>query len=174
MTIDLPDLAISVRQPWAWAIIHAGKDVENRSFASLRFMRLSGIRALAIHAAQGMTRDEYDDAHDFMASLGVVCPSAAKLTRGAIIGSVTVDGVTSKSTSRWFFGPGAIRMSAPTPIEPIHCAGALGLFRWRDMRLIDPPVAARWMTPDVKPARKPGLAKSTKPVPLFDVLDDQS
>ncbi len=26
-----PMLALSIRQPWAWAIIHAGKDVENRS-----------------------------------------------------------------------------------------------------------------------------------------------
>jgi hypothetical protein len=29
--ITLPLQAISVRQPWAWAIIYAGKDVENRS-----------------------------------------------------------------------------------------------------------------------------------------------
>jgi len=27
----LPSIALSVRQPWAWAIIHAGKPVENRS-----------------------------------------------------------------------------------------------------------------------------------------------
>ncbi len=26
-----PMLALSIRQPWAWAVIHAGKDVENRS-----------------------------------------------------------------------------------------------------------------------------------------------
>ena len=25
---DLPELALSVRQPWAWAIIYAGKDIE--------------------------------------------------------------------------------------------------------------------------------------------------
>ncbi len=24
-------LAISIRQPWAWAVIRAGKDVENRT-----------------------------------------------------------------------------------------------------------------------------------------------
>ena len=26
-----PSVALSVRQPWAWAIIHGGKDVENRT-----------------------------------------------------------------------------------------------------------------------------------------------
>ena len=24
--------ALSIRQPWAWAILHAGKDIENRSW----------------------------------------------------------------------------------------------------------------------------------------------
>lgn len=29
---DLPPLALSIRQPWAWAILCAGKDIENRSW----------------------------------------------------------------------------------------------------------------------------------------------
>lgn len=33
--LDLPELALSVRQPWAWAIIHAGKDIENRSWQDI-------------------------------------------------------------------------------------------------------------------------------------------
>ncbi len=78
----LPDKAISVRHPWAWAIVHAGKDVENRSAASIRHMSFAGVERLAIHAAQGMTRQEYEDAAAFMASLGVVCPPAAELSRG--------------------------------------------------------------------------------------------
>ena len=24
--------ALSIRQPWAWAILHAGKDIENRDW----------------------------------------------------------------------------------------------------------------------------------------------
>ena len=31
--------AISVRQPWAWAIIHAGKDCENRNMAAAKSFR---------------------------------------------------------------------------------------------------------------------------------------
>lgn len=32
---DIPHLALSVRQPWAWAIIHAGKDIENRTWQAV-------------------------------------------------------------------------------------------------------------------------------------------
>ena len=59
----LPPLALSVRQPWAWAIIHAGKDVENRSWQAVNHgLRRRG--RIAIHAAKGLTRDEYDDARE--------------------------------------------------------------------------------------------------------------
>lgn len=35
---DLPELAISVHAPWAWALMHGGKDVENRSMSSTAFV----------------------------------------------------------------------------------------------------------------------------------------
>ena len=45
--------AISVRQPHAWAIIHGGKDVENRSQrAAFQFKPAIGERVL-IHASKG-------------------------------------------------------------------------------------------------------------------------
>lgn len=47
---------LSVRQPWAWALIHGGKDVENRNwYTSYR-------GPLAIHAGKAfdMTRSEWD------------------------------------------------------------------------------------------------------------------
>ena len=43
--------ALSVRQPWAWAIIHAGKDVENRTWGT----RYHG--PLLIHASKNYDRD---------------------------------------------------------------------------------------------------------------------
>lgn len=125
-----PDLAISVRQPWAWAILHAGKDIENRS----RAISWGGIppRRMAIHAAKGMTRDEYEDAAHFMKSIGVECPLAYDLLRGGIIGSVVVHRFVSNHTSRWFFGPIGMVLRDPVPaVEPVPCAGALGWFAWR-------------------------------------------
>lgn len=163
--LDLPSIAISVRQPWAWAIIHAGKNIENRGPVALRHMGLNkdSRTTLAIHAAQGMTRDEYEDARETMAKIGVTCPAPADLVRGAIIGAVRVEGVVTKSASPWFFGPRGIVMTEPRAVEPIRCAGALGLFRWREARPIDLPPTPRWMAPKSQP-----MAVAGDPV-LFDM-----
>jgi hypothetical protein len=144
---DLPRLALSIRQPWAWAIIHAGKDVENRSVASLRHMNFHGVDRIAIHAAKGMTRDEYESAADFMASIFVRVPPARDLLRGGIIGSVALRGVVKESASPWFFGPRGIVLADPQPCDFIPAVGALGLFKWRpaDASIVPPP--ARWMLP---------------------------
>lgn len=128
MNDALPALAISVRQPWAWALIHGGKDIENRPlFAPWR--PLIGKR-VAIHASKGMTRAEYVEAREFMAVLGVRCPPAAWLTRGAIIGSVRVVDVVERSRSPWFFGPCGILVDESIACEPVPCRGQLGVFTW--------------------------------------------
>lgn len=49
-------LCLPVRQPWAWLIIHGGKDVENGNWTT----RVRG--RVLIHAAKGMTLGEYNDA----------------------------------------------------------------------------------------------------------------
>jgi len=73
---DLPELALSVRQPWAWAIIHAGKDIENRSWQAVNHgLRQRG--RIAIHAAKGMTNAEYSEAREFIDELGYTCPRVA-------------------------------------------------------------------------------------------------
>jgi len=77
----VPPLALSVRQPWAHAIIYAGKDVENRSHAAVRNGLYGGVR-VAIHASRGMTKAEYQCAAQFMLGLGITCPKPAELLRG--------------------------------------------------------------------------------------------
>jgi hypothetical protein len=144
---DLPRLALSVRQPWAWAIIHAGKDIENRTAASIRHMNFVGVDRIAIHAAKGMTRDEYEDAADFMASIFVRVPPARDLLRGGIIGSVALRGVVKESASPWFFGPRAIALADPEPCEFIPVVGRLGLFDWTPAGPAIVPPPARWMLP---------------------------
>jgi hypothetical protein len=49
-----PCIALSIRQPWAWLILHAGKDIENRDWPT----KYRG--PFLIHASKGMTRDEYE------------------------------------------------------------------------------------------------------------------
>lgn len=150
-----PELAISVRQPWAWAIIHAGKDIENRGIKAVSFgLDRPGRRAL--HASKGMTREEYEDARDFMASIGVICPEARDLLRGGIIGSVTLGRALQQSSSPWFFGPRGIPLRDPEPCDFIPAIGELGLFRWRQADPSIVPSPARWM---LQPPKEPDLFK---------------
>lgn len=51
--------ALSIRQPWAWLVVHGPKRIENRSWHLPPSM--VGQR-IYIHAAAGMTYDEYFDA----------------------------------------------------------------------------------------------------------------
>ena len=98
---DAPVIALSIRQPWAWLIVHAGKDIENRNWSSKfrgRFL---------IHAAKGMTRQEYEDACDFVHDVVdsmIRIPSFDSLPRGGIVGESEVTDCVSYSTSRWFVG----------------------------------------------------------------------
>jgi len=130
--------AISVRQPWAWALIHGGKDVENRNKAPIGTSSLIG-RRIQIHAAKGMTRHEYESAREHMAKLGVECPHPSELLRGGLIGSVRLVEVVSERPSRWFFGPRGLVVDAPESCEPIAGPGQLGWFNFSPRGDFDPP-----------------------------------
>lgn len=146
MTDDLPHLALSVRQPWAWAILCAGKDIENRSWQAVNHgLHYRG--RVAIHAAKGMTRDEYEEGRAFIDSLGYTCPDPSALLRGGICGSVEVVDVVSKSDSRWFFGPRGLVLRNPKTCYLIPAVGALGYFRWEPADRSIIPQPARWMLP---------------------------
>jgi len=142
---DLPKFALSVRQPWAWAIIHAGKNIENRTWQAVNH-GLKKRGRIAIHASKGMTKYEYDAATTFMDSIGIEYPCAAELLRGGIIGSVNVDDVVAKSDSVWFFGPRGLVLSDPRPCEFVPSIGSLGYFRWTKADQSIVPLPARWMT----------------------------
>jgi hypothetical protein len=143
--LEIPDIALSVRQPWAWAILHAGKDIENRSSAAVGKGSMVAGRRIAIHAAKGMTQDEYLEAARFMFTLGVVCPPARELLRGGIIGSVRVIDIVRASESPWFFGPRGLVLKAPEACAFIPSVGALGFFRWKPKDGGAPEPPARWM-----------------------------
>jgi hypothetical protein len=158
---DLPRLALSVRQPWAWAIIHGGKDIENRTWQAVNHgLRQRG--RIAIHASKGLTRDEYEGAADFMLSQMVACPEPAALLRGGIIGTVEVVDVVSESDSPWFFGPRGLVLRDPQPCEFIPAIGALGYFEWKpaDASVVPPP--ARWMIPEDHREEKPRAPRAPR------------
>ena len=112
---------LSVAQPWAWAIFHAGKDVENRVWAP---ERTPSFRVL-VHA----TRREDFAATAFLANIGVEQPPPDQ-PLGAIIGMVTVAGFVDDSDSPWAM-PGACHwlLADPLPAErPMFCRGQPGLW----------------------------------------------
>src|SRR5437016_2208481 len=122
MAIQLDKLfALSVRQPWAWALIFVGKDIENRKWNT----KFRG--TVAIHAAFGMTAEEYQDAEAFMIMRGIRLPPAEDLVRGAIIGFVDIVDVVQSHPSPWFEGKYGFVVTNPHPLlKPIACKGALG------------------------------------------------
>ena len=140
---DLPVMALSVRQPWAWAIIHAGKHLENRTQGALNYMGRD-VTWLAIHASKGMTRDEYETmidhpGLDLPEANGAKLPRPDELVRGAIIGHVCVTDRISTSTSPWWCGPRALVFSNTVAVDPIPCVGSLGFFRWSKSGEIEAP-----------------------------------
>jgi len=172
---NLPPLALSVRQPWAWAIIHADKDIENRSWQAVNHgLRQRG--RIAIHAAKGMTRVEYDKARAFIDSRGYFCPDPHALFRGGIIGSVEVVDVVNKSGSPWFFGPRGLVLSEPRCCAFVPAVGALGYFRWQrgDTSIVPQPAA--WMLPKAPklPATMMAVQPVPAPLPLFDGGDSDT
>lgn len=122
--------AISIRQPWAWAILNASKDIENRNWPT----RLRG--TVAIHAAKGMTRNEYDDFCELRGEIvsagwesDVIVPAYEDLVRGAIVGTVEIVDCVQRSGSPWFFGEYGFVLRNPLAlVEPIPCRGALGFW----------------------------------------------
>lgn len=111
--------ALSVRQPWAWAIFYAGKDIENRGWPT----RHRG--GLIIHAAK-----TYDSSgHDLLVQrFGLTIPTMDKLKFGGLIGTVNLIDCVTESVSPWFFGPYGFVMAERTPITFVPCRGALGFF----------------------------------------------
>ena len=88
--------ALSLRQPWAWAVVHGGKSIENRVWST----KFRG--EFLIHAAKGMRKDDYEVARDWIrnawADLATPAwldgelevPQAEDLLRGGIVGAATL------------------------------------------------------------------------------------
>jgi hypothetical protein len=115
--------AITVRQPWAWAILYAGKNIENRSWRT----HIRG--PVAIHAAKGLTRSEYEAVVESLPRRWrKEVPAFEEMTRGAIIGVVDLVDCVTESKSRWFGGEYGFVLKNPRPIKPIPCTGALSFW----------------------------------------------
>lgn len=114
--------ALSIRQPWAWLIIHAGKDIENRSWHTKfrgRFL---------VHAAKGLTGAELVRALNFCEERGLPMPDLCDLQRGGIIGSVELVDSVDHSDSPWYVGQKGFLLRDPKPLPFMPLKGQLQFF----------------------------------------------
>lgn len=118
--------ALSIKQPWAWLIVHGGKDVENRTWHT----KLRG--RFLVHASKGMTGFEYADAYNFCKFHGLsLPPSYAELKRdwcGGMVGSVELVDSVESSSSPWYMGEKAFVLRDPKPLPFTPFKGQLQFF----------------------------------------------
>lgn len=137
--------AITVQQPWAWAIAHGGKTIENRS------RTLSYRGPLAIHAGKAWARRGAQDPRvrqalaphrTDLAATGEIIPAQypGRFTAGAIIAIADLVDVHPGTgcCPPWGHTPDPadatpvhhLVLAAIRPLAtPIACPGALGLWR---------------------------------------------
>ena len=126
--------ALSVRAPWWWAILHLGKDIENRDWCT----NFRG--TVYLHAGKFWKPEEIvEDIDDISFIMGdktpkVFCPDGElRAGCGCIVGKVDIVGCVNKSDSRWFFGEYGFVLKNPVAFpKPIPFKGALGFFEVPD------------------------------------------
>ena len=118
--------ALSIRQPWAWMILHAGKDIENRDWTTTyrgRFL---------IHAGKTCTRRDYAAAVDFAIAAGARLPreilALEELPRGGIVGVAEIVDCVQASASPWFVGPNGFVIANPRDLPFFDYPGRLSWF----------------------------------------------
>jgi hypothetical protein len=120
-------IALSIRQPWAWLIIHAGKDIENRDW------RTAFRGSVLIHAGKSMTHADYSACAIFCSGLTheIKFPSFDELKAlcGGIVGRMTISDCVSESQSEWFCGTYGFVITGASELPFQACKGALGFFK---------------------------------------------
>ena len=123
---NLPKMALSIRQPWAWAILELGKDIENRSWQT----KYRG--PVCIHASKACREEDFNSAATFIGWERMRPGYMPRdYQRGGIIGVVDIVDCVARSESSWFFGPYGFILANPRPVDFIPVAGALNFFEWR-------------------------------------------
>jgi hypothetical protein len=125
--------ALSIKQPWAWLIVHDYKHIENRTWIP----NIDVPTTLAIHASKAFDRKGYYWVQaDFP---DIPLPAISGFERSGIVGVVEYHGFVSTVDrwykNPWFFGPYGWIFRNARPIEFIPCKGQLGLFEIHDRRI---------------------------------------
>ena len=144
--MDKPNLALSIKQPWAWLICKGYKDIENRDWFIGRKPALGGTfqnrilklpQRIYVHA--GLSKSDMESAvlGGIMEILNFGQQEAfiralenGKVNLGFIVGEVTITECVTKSASPWFIGRYGFVLTDPTFYDnAIPCKGQLGFFK---------------------------------------------
>jgi len=110
---------LSIQQPWAWAILHAGKDCENRTWRS------SFRGPLLIHASKTISPGGYLAVKDLCPGV----PAVEELPRGGIVGQARLVDVVQDYSSPWAEPGGYHWILVDVCCLPFFpCLGRQGLF----------------------------------------------
>lgn len=116
--------ALSIRQPWLWAILHGGKTVENRDWAGCEYRG-----PILLHASKSCGKAEFSDAVESIQymrrDLGfgrVEVPALDQLPRGSLCGIARI--VNAVRHPAMFPGTGG---NEEDFAQGFRMAGALGL-----------------------------------------------
>lgn len=116
--------ALSINQPWAWAIIKGYKDIENRDWST----KYRG--PVIIHASKKWDRGGYNFLRYFK---NIEIPSKNCHVFGALIGMVDLISCVNRCDSEWFAGPyGFVLRNAREYKYPIIWKGQLRFFEVDD------------------------------------------
>jgi hypothetical protein len=115
---------ISVRQPWAWAIVQGHKPVENRDWAT----HYRG--PLLIHASKSASKRYVADQSAAIAGqFGLAVPAFDDLPMGGIVGMVNLVDCVTAHPSQWFIDGSHGWVLEEAKALPFYaCKGALGFF----------------------------------------------
>jgi hypothetical protein len=113
---------LSFRPPWAWAILHLGKNIENRTWRT----RYRG--PILLHAGNAISVDDYENVGRPAKRLRVPMPSIKELLRGGIVGEASLVDIVEKHPSRFFVGSFGWVLENAKAVRFREAKGKLGLF----------------------------------------------
>ncbi len=120
--------ALTVKQPWAWAIAMGWKDIENRNWPVPKYLLGEWV---AIHAGLSWDADGFDGFAEIMTRTGRADDVyRCEDVRGAVIAVVRLEGDVLRHSSPWFVGRHGFVMQDSIKLqEPIGCRGALNFWQ---------------------------------------------
>jgi hypothetical protein len=117
-----PLRALSIQQPWAWAILNGLKDIENRKWTTT----FTG--QILIHAGQKFDNEGLKFIKDMNPDIEIPTEKEFKKMMGGIVGKAVITGCVEESDSPWFFGPFGFTLANAKAIDLIPCKGQLKFF----------------------------------------------